>query len=452
MRTFAIASVLTVAASILALGCSAADPSSTDGTSESELTQGDAVGRAEQWVAVKLPYCQSTNHAHDYDVACSSICTRPDNAQWDPYRSDCSGLVSWSWGLPAPGRVTTQFAPFVNDITHAIAAADLQPGDAVNNNEHVMLFKSWVTAGSLATFIEEPGCSSSTPYAHEFTSPVSINGSSIHVAWNNMTFTSIRYNGIQAGPSKPAAPVIPEFRVVATKSGTGYWQTKSDGAVYSFGDAQYHGGANTFPHGAPIVAMARTASGNGYWQAAGDGAVYSFGEAQYHGGLNTIAHSARFVALAASAGSGYWELTEDGAVYSFGAAAYHGGANGIAHAPMIALASTPSGLGYWMLAQDGAIYSFGDAPFHGGANAIAHTSPVVGLAATSGSGYWIVTQDGAVYSFGDAQYHGGANTLHVAAPIVGIGASAGGGYWLSAGDGAIYAFGSAPYHGGANTL
>ena len=406
MHTRATTSTLAIAVSILAFGCSAADPSE-DGTSEAELTQGDAVGRAEQWVAVKLPYCQSANHAHDYDVACSSICTRTDNAQWNPYRSDCSGLVSWAWGLPAPGRVTMQFAPFVNDLSHTIAAVDLQPGDAINNDEHMMLFRSWVTVGSVATFIEEPGCSSSTPYAHEFTTSVSVGGSTIHLAGRTKAFTSIRYNAIQAGPSKPAAPAVPEYRIIATKSGNGYWQVKSDGAVYSFGDAQYHGG------------------------------------------LNTVAHPSRFVAMAATAGSGYWELAEDGAIYSFGDAGYYGGANGIGHAPMIALASTPSGHGYWMLASDGAIYAFGDAQYHGGLNSIAHPTPVVGLAHTSGSGYWITTQDGAIYAFGDAGYHGGANTVNHAAPIVGIG-SAGAGYWLSAGDGAVYSFGGAPYHGGAN--
>ena len=448
MHTRATTSTLAIAVSILAFGCSAADPSE-DGTSEAELTQGDAVGRAEQWVAVKLPYCQSANHAHDYDVACSSICTRTDNAQWNPYRSDCSGLVSWAWGLPAPGRVTMQFAPFVNDLSHTIAAVDLQPGDAINNDEHMMLFRSWVTVGSVATFIEEPGCSSSTPYAHEFTTSVSVGGSTIHLAGRTKAFTSIRYNAIQAGPSKPAAPAVPEYRIIATKSGNGYWQVKSDGAVYSFGDAQYHGGANTVAHVGAIVAMARTSSGAGYWQAAQDGAVYSFGDAQYHGGLNTVAHPSRFVAMAATAGSGYWELAEDGAIYSFGDAGYYGGANGIGHAPMIALASTPSGHGYWMLASDGAIYAFGDAQYHGGVNSIAHPTPVVGLAHTSGSGYWITTQDGAIYAFGDAGYHGGANTVNHAAPIVGI-ASAGAGYWLSAGDGAVYSFGGAPYHGGAN--
>jgi hypothetical protein len=69
-----------------------------------------------------------------------------------------------------------------------------------------MLFKAWVTHGSEATFIEEPGCSSSTPYAHEITSHVTINGDSIHVSYNGMTFTAIRYKGITSGSTPPSNP------------------------------------------------------------------------------------------------------------------------------------------------------------------------------------------------------------------------------------------------------
>jgi len=434
----------------LVVGCSAGDGDIASSQS-SALARGDVIARAEQWVAAELPYCQSANHAPDYDPACSSICTRPDNAAWDPYRSDCSGLVSWAWGLPAPGRVTTQFAPFDSDITQVIAASDLQPGDAVNNSEHVMLFKAWITPNAVATFIEEPGCSASTPYAHEFTSSVSIGGSSVYVPYNGMTFTAIRFKSIQNG-SAVTIPSFPNYRVVPTQSGNGYWQYEAGGAVFSWGDALYYGGANTFAHPAPIVDMARSRSGAGYWQTALDGAIYSFGDAQYHGGVNTIQHDAPVVGMATSAGSGYWQLTQDGAIYSFGDAQYYGGANSLQHAPMLAIAATPTGLGYWMLASDGAIYSFGDAQYHGGLNTIAHSASVVDFAPTSGSGYWIVTSDGAIYSFGDAQYGGGANTFAHPAPIVGIAASAGSGYWLSAGDGAIYSFGSAAYHGGANTL
>jgi hypothetical protein len=150
------------------------------------------IARGQLWVDAKVPYCQAANHQPDYDSACASTCNRPDNADWDPYRSDCSGFVSWAWALPAPGRVTSTFAPFKMDITSVIQASDLQPGDAVNNSEHIMLFVAWVTKGSSATFMEEPGCSSSEPYARQFTADVTLDATSITVLHHG-TFTAIRY-------------------------------------------------------------------------------------------------------------------------------------------------------------------------------------------------------------------------------------------------------------------
>jgi uncharacterized membrane protein YgcG len=191
------------------VACSSTPETSQPGepvaSSSSEITTTDVLARADQWVNAKLLYCQSANHAHDYDTACSSTCNRQDNAQWDPYRSDCSGFVSWSWGLPAPGRVTGQFAPADTAVSHTINGIDLEPGDALNYPaDHIILFVKWITKGSEAQFYEEPGCSSSTPYAHSFTSTVTISGSSVHVTYEGMTFSAIRYNGIQPPNAAPA--------------------------------------------------------------------------------------------------------------------------------------------------------------------------------------------------------------------------------------------------------
>ena len=186
---------------VLAGGCMAP---ATDGdpgaVSESAALAGStAAARAEEWVSAQLQYCQSANHERDYDDACTTYCERQDNPEWDPYRSDCSGLVSWAWELPAPGRVTSEFAPFETDITHVISASSLAPGDAVNNSDHIMLFVAWVTPGSRATFIEEPGCATSITHAHQFTSDVSISGSTITVDYWGKSFTAIRYDGIGSG-------------------------------------------------------------------------------------------------------------------------------------------------------------------------------------------------------------------------------------------------------------
>lgn len=182
--------------SVAGTGCSSAPAGDDTGASEDDVTTSTIVARAEEWSKAKLLYCQSANGARDYDSACPSYCHRTENKEWDAYRSDCSGLISWAWGLPAPGRVTSQFAPYENDISTRINGIDLRPGDALNlipHSEHIILFVKWVTKGKRATFIEEPGCSVTPDYAHEFDSNVTISGSSVYVAYEGSTFAAIRY-------------------------------------------------------------------------------------------------------------------------------------------------------------------------------------------------------------------------------------------------------------------
>jgi uncharacterized membrane protein YgcG len=160
------------------------------------------IANAEQWVAAELQYCQSANGEPDADPSCASTCNRTSNPEWDPYRSDCSGFVSWAWQLSAPGLVTDEFAPFSTSVSSSIQCTDLQPGDAANRDNvgHMVLFKEWVTPGQEAVFIEEPGCSASEPYAHEFTSNVTCSGTTIDIAYEGATFTAIRYDNIVDDP------------------------------------------------------------------------------------------------------------------------------------------------------------------------------------------------------------------------------------------------------------
>jgi MYXO-CTERM domain-containing protein len=202
-----------LAAVLMPVGCSSAPPSPHNegeglpgeptATTSEAITSDDAISRAMQWVTAKLQYCQSANGQPDGDTACSSVCNRESNPQWDPYRSDCSGFVSWAWGLAPPGHVTSTFAPFDTSVSNTIQASDLLPGDACNRNSggHMVLFEKWITPGSQAVFMEEPGCSSSTPYAHEFTSDVTFNGVNIDIAYEGTTFTAIRFNQMTESPA-----------------------------------------------------------------------------------------------------------------------------------------------------------------------------------------------------------------------------------------------------------
>ncbi|MGO8871759.1 MAG: hypothetical protein ACLQPH_10235 [Acidimicrobiales bacterium] len=68
-------------------------------------------------------------------------------------------------------------------------------------------------------------------------------------------------------------------------SGNGYWEVASDGGIFSFGDAGFHGSMGGTPLNQPIVGMASTPDGNGYWEVASDGGIFSFGDAGFHGSM-----------------------------------------------------------------------------------------------------------------------------------------------------------------------
>lgn len=80
--------------------------------------------------------------------------------------------------------------------------------------------------------------------------------------------------------------------IASTSTGNGYWIAKPDGAVYTFGDAQFRGGANdpdaggpgksVVPAGHEIVGIAGRGT-DGYWLTASDGSVYAFGSAPFLG-------------------------------------------------------------------------------------------------------------------------------------------------------------------------
>ena len=135
---------------------------SAQGQGVEDCTSGgaDAVCRASEWVSAEMPYCGGVRGGSD--AICGGTCSRSGAAvreDWDTYRSDCSGLVSWAWGLPAPGKTTLGLAPFDTSVSELTTIDALQPGDALNNEKHVMLFAGWVDKSALkATIIEEYDC------------------------------------------------------------------------------------------------------------------------------------------------------------------------------------------------------------------------------------------------------------------------------------------------------
>ena len=218
------------------------------------------------------------------------------------------------------------------------------------------------------------------------------------------------------GLNKPIAGMA------STPDGGGYWLVASDGGVFSFGDARFHGSTGAMGLNKPIVGMAATPDGGGYWLVASDGGVFSSVTPilRITGGMGHTRLGGRYGGHPDRAATG---AAADGGVLPFGDAGFFGSAAG--HplaAPVVGMAATPSGGGYWLAAADGGVFAFGDAGFVGSVpgQGIESRVPVEGIIATpDGGGYWVVGQDGSLYAYGDATYLGSLTGLGLAAPMAG---------------------------------
>ncbi len=263
--------------------------------------------------------------------------------------------------------------------------------------------------------------------------------------------------GSTYGPALPVSnPAPTAVSMARTSDGKGYWLLSSQGAIYSYGDAQYYGGANTgdLNSSETAVGLAATPDGKGYWILANDGAVFSFGDAGYHGGANTGDLTNGQVAKSITAdgsGSGYWILSNQGAVFSFGDAPFYGGAYGQSYfSGQTAQQLVKSGSGYWILSKSGNIYSYGSAPYEGNPAGFSGQTAVAMAASSGGTGYWVLSAAGGIYAEGSAPYLGGANgqSYFAGQSATSLAASSdAGGYWILGASGGVYTYGDAPFEG-----
>ena len=101
----------------------------------------------------------------------------------------------------------------------------------------------------------------------------------------------------------------------------------------------------------PVVGMAAGPAGHGYWLVASDGGIFSFGSASFHGSTGAMHLNRPIVGMAATPGrKGYWLVASDGGIFSFGNAGFHGSTGAIhLNSPIVGMAATPSGHGYWLV-------------------------------------------------------------------------------------------------------
>ncbi len=190
--------------------------------------------------------------------------------------------------------------------------------------------------------------------------------------------------------------------IAVMPDGKGYWISRSDGAVYHYGTANWYGDATATHGAAPIVGIARTPTAHGYWLVASDGGVFSFGDAQFRGSAFGLLAGSAVTAIAATpSGNGYWVLASNGGVFAFGDAGFFGSAFGaLAGSSATAIAPTRSGDGYWVTAANGGVFTFGDASFFGSAWG-STVAPIVGIAHPGiAAGYYLLDAAGDLYLIG----------------------------------------------------
>jgi hypothetical protein len=238
--------------------------------------------------------------------------------------------------------------------------------------------------------------------------------------------------------------------VPAAPPAVGYWLVATDGGIFSFGQARFHGSMGGTRLNRPMVGMASTISGRGYWTVASDGGVFSFGDARFHGSTGAIRLNRPIVGMAATpSGDGYWLVASDGGIFAFGDATFAGSTGAIGlNRPIVGMTPTPSGRGYWLVASDGGIFAFGDAGYHGSTGAIRLAQPITSMAATpAGRGYYLVAADGGVFAFGDAPFRGSLGATTIGGVVTGLATPRGIGYWMVSSAGGVFTFGDAPYFG-----
>ena len=242
------------------------------------------------------------------------------------------------------------------------------------------------------------------------------------------TFGSASFHG-STGSLVLQRPVV---GIVPTKDDDGYWLDASDGGIFSFGDTRFYGsipGLGLHPAGsglpnslnAPIVGMVPSNDDGGYFMVAADGGVFAFGDAHFAGSCPSIGGcaGAAVAVMPDASGNGYWLVTQTGHVYTFGDAAYYG-APGNTGSPVTSAVRTPNGSGYWILAANGTIHDYGNAGNYGdAAGAFGGFNPATAIFTTSdGGGYWISSANGTVDPYGDAPNSGGLSGTRLNGAII----------------------------------
>lgn len=273
--------------------------------------------------------------------------------------------------------------------------------------------------------------------SNQYALPRTYIASKVRISFTNLALS--QEGGYRAGARKVMAQLdrtltfYPSlvFAACPYPNGAGYWQTRSDGRHYAFGDARNHPISGTTPeqtHTAWVLGINAHPDGTGYWTLDMFGRVIAYGVANWEGDLSTSGRTDIVDFAPTPSGDGYYILCRDGTVHPYGDATNHGNSpvTGTmpSGAPVIArsIESHPSTPGYWILWTDGTVTAHALTD-HGSANRVGFaTSEYVASIRRNktGTGYWIVSGGGIVQAFGAAIHHGNAARYEQAAWVNGL--------------------------------
>ncbi|WP_369185313.1 hypothetical protein [Streptomyces sp. Y1] len=158
-----------------------------------KVTRSQVLARAQAWVDQAVPYSANGLEA--------PYSWWSDSQTGGRYRQDCSGFVSMAWELPK--SPTTLDLP---SYSTSINKSDLQPGDILDSDAHVIIFAGWRDKGA-GTFNFYQESSRSTPTNYNTTGDLN---SSRLAGHDTSTYTAYRYNNIvdDAAPARAGRPSV----------------------------------------------------------------------------------------------------------------------------------------------------------------------------------------------------------------------------------------------------
>jgi hypothetical protein len=374
----------------------------------------------------------------------------------------------------ASNNIIATTGPLANN---AFTVTDDASGGSTPTTTHVTVSPTSTTSGSSVTYSAAVTASGGTPTGTVTfaagsttlcTTGTLVNGAgscavtSAPVGTDTITAT---YSGAAGFAGSSGTTTLTVSTAVTTPNNAhGYWLVGSDGGIFTFGSAQFHGSTGSLALQRPVVGITPTSDRAGYWLDAADGGVFAFGDARFFGSIPGLGIApagsagggktlnAPIVGMVPSSdGAGYFMVAADGGVFAFGDATFEGSCPGIGGCAGAAVTVMPdaSGKGYWLVTTTGHVYTFGNASSFGAPGP--QSTPVTSAVRTpDGQGYWILFANGTVNTFGDAKSLGGpVGQTGGLDPATAIFTTADGqGYWVTSAVGAISPYGDAPNLGG----